>query len=83
MKTDHFGELTIPVTDDGKARIQIETSFDYGLTLRDYFAARAMQGMLANKHVQHAYQARDTNMFARDAYALADAMLAEREGGEA
>lgn len=47
----------------------------HGMTLRDYFAAKAMQGMLAN---QHPYQASDEHMFARDAYTVADAMLAAR-----
>lgn len=43
--------------------------------LRDEFAGQAMQGMLAN---QHPYQASDEQMFARDAYVLADAMLKAR-----
>lgn len=47
-----------------------------GMDLRDYFAAKAMQGMLAN---QHPYQASDERMFARDAYVLADAMLKARQ----
>jgi len=49
--------------------------FAKDMTLRDYFAAKAMQGMLAN---QHPYQASDEHMFARDAYTLADAMLKAR-----
>jgi hypothetical protein len=44
-----------------------------GMTLRDYFAAKAMQGLLAS----------DVNaarhMFAAQAYAMADAMLEARE----
>lgn len=47
-----------------------------GMSLRDYFAAMALQGMLAN---QHPYQASDERMFARDAYVLADAMLEARK----
>lgn len=47
-----------------------------GMSLRDYFAAKAMQGMLAN---QHPYQASDEHMFARDAYVLADSMLKARK----
>jgi hypothetical protein len=39
-----------------------------GLSLRDYFAAKAMQGMLARKGQFHP----------ADAYEYADAMLAER-----
>lgn len=45
-----------------------------GMSLRDYLAAKAMQGMLACP-VQ---LASDQYMTARDAYAVADAMLAER-----
>jgi hypothetical protein len=48
-----------------------------GMTLRDYFAAKSLQGMLAN---QHQFQADDEPMFARDAYKLADAMLQARKG---
>ena len=44
-----------------------------GMTLRDYFAAKAMQGLLAS----------DVNaarhIFAAQAYAMADAMLEARE----
>jgi hypothetical protein len=52
------------------------TGHSEGMTLRDYFAAKALMGMLAN---QHPYQASDQYMFARDAYVVADAMLAERD----
>lgn len=45
-----------------------------GISLRDYFAAKAMQGMLAAPH----HPASDQFMLARDAYCLADAMLEER-----
>lgn len=43
-----------------------------GMTLRDYFAAKAMMGMLANDQ-------RDTPLIVKAAYVLADAMLAERQ----
>lgn len=52
-----------------------QNQIEVGMTLRDYFAAKAMQGMLAN---QHPYQASDEHMFARDAYVVADAMLKAR-----
>ena len=47
-----------------------------GMTLRDYFAAKAMQGMVS---VQ--YGSRRTEVWAKDAYELADAMLKAREVG--
>lgn len=46
-----------------------------GMTLRDYFAAKALNGMLAC-HIQPQSSAA---MFARDAYTMADAMLKARE----
>lgn len=47
-----------------------------GMTLRDYFAAKALQGLLASygQHELNSY--RD---FASDAYAAADAMIEQRE----
>jgi hypothetical protein len=44
-----------------------------GMTLRDYFAAKAMQGLLASE-----FDA-PSDKFAAKAYALADAMLKARE----
>ncbi|MCH6203406.1 hypothetical protein L3V16_06075 [Brucella ciceri] len=50
-----------------------------GMTLRDYFAAKALNGLLAG-------QFRDTGSFnlkelPEEAYSIADAMIAAREGG--
>lgn len=47
--------------------------FASGMTLRDYFAAAALQGMLADKSKGYPH-----NEYASDAYAFADAMLEER-----
>ena len=44
-----------------------------GMTLRDYFAAKAMQGLLASD----VYAPKDK--FAENAYAMADAMLEARK----
>jgi hypothetical protein len=46
-----------------------------GMTLRDYFAAKAMQGMYASKSFPTGIMA-DT---AAEAYAMADAMLKARQ----
>jgi hypothetical protein len=46
-----------------------------GMTLRDYFAARAMQTLLLNDR----YDFSDRDLIARTAYAYADAMLEARE----
>lgn len=44
-----------------------------GLTMRDYFAAKALQGLLAS------HTRATSDEFAGQAYVLADAMLAARE----
>jgi hypothetical protein len=46
------------------------------LTLRDYFAAKALQGMLSDSNLQGEY-----TEFALRAYRIADAMLKERNYG--
>jgi len=51
-----------------------ETHIHHGMTLRDYFAAKAMQGMLACPIQPQS----GPDMYAQDAYVVADAMLAER-----
>lgn len=77
MSTINNGGPAFPIPlNDGQSWVGMN-EFD-GMTLRDYFAAKAMQGMLAN---QHCFQASDEQMFARDSYVLADAMLKAREGG--
>jgi hypothetical protein len=50
-----------------------------GMSLRDYFAAKALQGMLASETdvVQYGFQA------AERAYGFADAMVAERSKTDA
>ena len=49
-----------------------------GMTLRDYFAAKALQGLLSDTNVQA-----PRSEFAAEAYAMADEMLRVREGGAA
>ena len=51
------------------------TPYSNGMTLRDYFAAKAMQGMLAYAYF-HPLAMEDG--CARDAYVMADAMLKAR-----
>lgn len=48
-----------------------------GMSLRDYFAAKAMAGMTGGGWRPESDEARAT--LARDAYKVADAMLAQRE----
>ena len=46
-----------------------------GMSLRDYFAARAVQGMCAHLDTW----GKDINGIAKEAYAVADAMLKARD----
>ena len=47
-----------------------------GMTLRDYFAAKAMQGLLASEVNA------PIETFAKQAYAMADKMLEARNGSQ-
>jgi hypothetical protein len=47
-----------------------------GLTIRDYFAAKALQGLLGYPHTTT-----DVDDFAQTAYRHADAMIKERNNG--
>lgn len=53
---------------------------DAGMTLRDYFAANAMQGAFTSP-IESSRDGKDC--IAMHAYAMADAMLKARKGGEA
>jgi hypothetical protein len=66
------GEMAFPLHNTGHG-----APFDEGMTLRDYFAAKAMQTMLGwdNDHT-------NWNSYAEDAYMMADAMLKHRDSGE-
>lgn len=48
----------------------------FGMTLRDYFAAKAMQGMLSSGNLPKSVT---NEVIALEAYYLADAMLIARE----
>jgi len=51
----------------------IPSSSDAGMSLRDYFAAKAMQGMMVD------VEQPKCNYIAKTAYEMADAMLKARE----
>lgn len=52
-----------------------------GMTLRDYFAAKALMGMIASSPVCNRTDAKQVNKprWAAQAYEFADAMLKERD----
>jgi len=62
-------------TDNYAAIVPMSTGYSEGMTLRDYFAAKAMQGMYASEYFPTGVMA-DT---AAEAYKMADAMLKARE----
>ena len=70
MSTIEDGGPAFPLAEPGNC-----VSASEGMTLRDYFAAKAMQGFCA-REVSIECSADD---IADDAYAMADAMLAARK----
>jgi len=50
-----------------------------GMTLRDYFAAKAMQGMLANPKLHEQILEAGQSWIEESAWAVADAMIEERK----
>lgn len=63
------------------------TEGEDGMSLRDYFAAAAMQGMLSSEPSSPKYSFAEggsvADRIAEEAYFMADAMLKEREEGDA
>lgn len=66
MSVDN-NETALPVVHPDGIGVQY-----YGMTLRDYFAAKAMQGWIATGHGGGA------ELIAKECYAMADAMLKMR-----
>lgn len=52
--------------------------YEHGMTLRDYFAAKAMQAMIASEYAGSSPKT-SAPRWAENSYAMADAMLAARE----
>jgi hypothetical protein len=72
-------EYAFPVSDMQSAKpenIDELKSMSRGMTLRDYFAAKAMEGILANSEWGGVF----TDV-SQDAYRMADAMLEARKNG--
>jgi len=64
--------------DDEKAAFPSDYFVNEGMTLRDYFAAKAMQGLFASD-TRDWNQEGEWDERAKAAYAMADAMMEERE----
>jgi hypothetical protein len=66
------GGYAFPQVEPIKNEFHVDYGTDRGMTLRDYFAAKAMQGLLASE-VEASMKE-----FAEKAYAMSDAMLKAR-----
>jgi hypothetical protein len=81
------GGISSPVQDKAEllrivahARVAKQAEPEKGMTLRDYFAAKAMQGWLSSFSCEsrHPTESGGAKYVAAASYAMADAMLAER-----
>lgn len=61
--------------------LPVSTPYD-GMTLRDYFAAKAMQGILSASVIRKAGEPIGSQVVAELSYNMADAMLKAREKTE-
>lgn len=61
-------------TSDEKAYIERVAALSHGMTLLDYFAAEALNGLLSDSELKGS-----PTEFASRSWAMADAMLAERQ----
>ena len=77
MSNKDKGGPAFPVHPNMAAQLGcVPSSSDAGMSLRDYFAAKAIQGMLASGNLSKTMPDAD---LAECAYDLADAMLRARE----
>ena len=72
------GGPAFPYHDEGQAN-PLQREHFQGMSLRDYFAAKALSGLATKKIPDEDSTAKaDMTLMAKDAYYIADAMLAER-----
>lgn len=76
------GDRTVPPEHD-YIQTGIYSAKFPGMSLRDWFAGQALIGLMSNSVHDHCPLFGDGDPFARDAYIVADAMLAERAKGGA
>lgn len=70
------GGPAFPVYPKHEGTLSKEIKDTLGMSLRDYFACRAIQGMVANPRLKDEVS---NMMIAEEAYDVADAMLKARE----
>ena len=75
--------MSEPINDGGPAFPRTgadgHTSPQSGMSIRDYFAAKAMQGIISDASLPHSSK-KDWGLVSCSAYEFADAMLKAREG---
>ena len=71
------GGPAFPMPSGNEPRVNETTHYNEGMSLRDWFAGQALQGLCASQWggLQR------VSTFVERAYEMADAMLAAREGG--
>jgi hypothetical protein len=73
------GGKAFPVLDNARADGSGSlVCFDGGMTLRDYFAGQALAGLTRDPHFDE-WSDYEKKLYAHECYAIANAMLAERE----
>lgn len=77
------GGYAFPIPNADFQKFQPETVDEYkriqsGMTLRDYFAAKAMNAFVANPNIMKTAVRADVDAVAKEAYRFADAMLSAR-----
>lgn len=65
-------------TSNWQKAVPMSSGYSEGMSMRDYFAAKALQGVLASANLQVV----NFGKIARDSYAMADAMLIVRAEDE-
>lgn len=60
--------------------LDIKEKWFEGMTLQDYFAAKAMQALITSRHTAYENGWYEEAMVAASAYDMADAMLKARDG---
>lgn len=78
------GGQAFPVNITTLGSSELRSEIIHGITMRDYFAAKAMQGLIADQfRPNFALESEiDLTLVARNAYLLADAMLEARGANE-
>ena len=66
--------------DKDKSWMEVHGGFAKDMTLRDHYAGLAMQGMLSNEKLHKQILEVGQSWIEESAWAVADAMLAAREG---